>query len=67
MPFTTFVKFDSKASGCTSPLLDDIILTTILPKPIKTFVGREKELEELHELLEEHRLAIFRLCPAIIS
>ena len=51
----TFVKFDAKASGGTSPLIDDIILTTLLPKPIKTFVGREKELEELHELLEEHQ------------
>ena len=50
----SFVKFDVKASGGTSPLLDDIILTTLLPKPIKTFVGREKELEELHELQEEH-------------
>lgn len=50
----TFVKFDAKASGGTSPLLDDIILTTLLPKPIKTFVGREKELEELYELLEEY-------------
>lgn len=51
----TFVKFDAKASGGTSPLIDDIILTTLLPQPIKTFVGREKELEELHELLEEHQ------------
>ena len=50
----SFVKFDAKASGGTSPLLDDIILTSLLPKPIKTFVGREKELEELYELLEEH-------------
>lgn len=50
----TFVKFDAKVSGGTSPLLDDIILTPLLPKPIKTFVGRDKELEELHELLEEH-------------
>ena len=32
----TFVKFDSKASGGTSPLIDDIILTTLLPKPIRT-------------------------------
>src|SRR5574344_1864562 len=51
----TFVKFDAKASGGPSPLIDDIILTTLLPKPIKTFVGREQELEELHELLEEHQ------------
>lgn len=51
----TFVKFDAKASDGTSPLIDDIILTTLLPKPIKTFVGREKESEELHELLEEHQ------------
>lgn len=50
----SFVKFDAKASSGTSPLLDDIILTTLLPKPIKTFVGREKELEELYELLEEY-------------
>lgn len=50
----TFVKFDAKASDGTSPVIDDIILTTLLPKPIKTFVGREKELEELHELVEEH-------------
>lgn len=50
----TFVKFDAKAFGGTSPLIDDIILTTLLPKPIKTFVGREKELEELYELLEEY-------------
>lgn len=50
----TFVKFDARASGGTSPLLDDIILTTVLPKPIQTFVGREKELEELHDLLDEH-------------
>ena len=50
----SFVKFDAKASSCTSPLLDDIILTTLLPKPIKTFVGREKELEELYEILEEY-------------
>ena len=27
----TFVKFDAKASGGTSPLIDDIILTTLLP------------------------------------
>lgn len=51
----TFVKFDAKASSGTSPLIDDIILTTLLPKPTKTFIGREKELEKLHELVEEHQ------------
>lgn len=56
----TFVKFDAKASGGASPLIDDIILTTLLPKPIKTFVGRAKELEELHKLLEEHHTLFIR-------
>lgn len=40
-----------KAAGGMSPVLKDLIIDNGVPKPCRWFCGREKELEELHELL----------------
>lgn len=51
-----FEKNDIKqlATGTLSPVADDMIFDGAVPKPCKHFCGREKELEELHSLLENH-------------
>lgn len=54
-----FIKRDAKVKnllvdGKLSPILSDFIADEGAPKPCRNFCGREKELEELHELLYEH-------------
>lgn len=46
-----FVKAGATASVDTSPMIEDLIITTSIPKPVKTFAERTIELVELHELL----------------
>lgn len=52
-----FVKRDEKlltTSGTLSPIASDRIFDGTVPKPCKYFCGRDKELAELHELLNHH-------------
>lgn len=60
-----FVRFDAKASTSASPLIDDIILTTLHPKPIKTFVGRDKELDKLYQLTQDYHVLFVHGVPGI--
>ena len=54
-----FVKRDTKnqkliAGGALSPIVLDYIMDSEVPKPCRHFLGRAKELEELHTMLEEN-------------
>ena len=49
----------------SSPLIDDIILTTNLPTPARTFVGRETELADIEELLSTNPLVFLTGIPGI--
>lgn len=52
-----FVKRDEKlltTSGTLSPIVSDRIFDGAVPKPCKYFCGRDKDLAELHELLNNH-------------
>jgi len=54
-----FIKKDVQAKnlisgGNLSPVLADFIMGNDVPKPCRYFCGREKELEQLHEMLLEH-------------
>lgn len=60
----SFVKTGSK-STTSSPLIEDMILTTNIPKPVKTFTGRETELETLNQLLQENSLVFLSGIPGI--
>lgn len=56
----TFVKKTTKnkkllSSGNFSPTISDFIMDGDVPKPCRYFCGREKEVEELHELLVKER------------
>lgn len=49
-----FIKRDEKLltiSGMLSPVVSEQIFDGVVPKPCKYFCGRDKELSELHELL----------------
>ncbi|MDO4556450.1 MAG: tetratricopeptide repeat protein [Lachnospiraceae bacterium] len=60
----SFVKAGSK-STTASPLIEDMILTTNIPKPVETFTGRETELETLNQLLQENSLVFLSGIPGI--
>jgi len=54
-----FIKRDTKnqkliAGGALSPIVLDYIMDSEVPKPCRHFLGRNKELEELHAMLEEN-------------
>ena len=54
-----FVKRDTRnqkliAGGALSPIVLDYIMDSEVPKPCRHFLGRAKELEELHTMLEEN-------------
>nr|WP_330381053.1 NB-ARC domain-containing protein [Blautia obeum] len=54
-----FVKRDTRnqkliAGGALSPIVLDYIMDSEVPKPCRHFLGRDKELEELHAMLEEN-------------
>ncbi len=56
----TFIKKTSEnkkllSSGNFSPIISDFIMEGDMPKPCRYFCGREKEVEELHELLVKER------------
>ena len=60
-----FVKRDAKRKALTavdslSPVVRDLIYGAEVPKPCRHFCGREKELRELHALLEENRHVFLR-------
>ena len=60
-----FVKRDPKRKALTadsslSPLVQDLIYGAEVPRPCQHFCGREKELQELHALLEENRHVFLR-------
>lgn len=60
-------RFVNSCGGTTSssPLIDDIILTTSLPAPSHTFVGRNTELVELNKLLSTDTLVFLTGIPGI--
>lgn len=54
-----FIKRDTKnqkliAGGALSPIVLDYIMDSEVPQPCRHFLGRDKELEELHTMLEEN-------------
>lgn len=54
-----FVKRNTKnqkliAGGALSPIVLDYIMDSEVPKPCRHFLGRDKELEEIHAMLEEN-------------
>ena len=56
----TFVKKTTEnkkllSSGNFSPIISDFIMEGDVPKPCRYFCGREKEIEQLHELLVKER------------
>ncbi len=56
----TFIKKTSEnkkllSSGNFSPTISDFIMEGDVPKPCRYFCGREKEIEQLHELLVKER------------
>jgi len=61
----TFVKRDTKvqkllSSGSLSPVLQDFVLDGGIPKPCRTFCGREQELEALHaQLVEQGKVFLY--------
>lgn len=55
----TFIKRDTKTqamlmAGTLSPIVSDFIYDCFVPKPCKHFVGRDTEIEEIHNLLQKH-------------
>lgn len=65
-----FVRRDARtkkfmAAGTFSPMIRDYILNSSLPKPCQHFCGRDRELEELHELLRKHGKVFLQGIPGI--
>lgn len=52
-------------SGNPSPVVVDYIFDTDVPRPCRWFLGREKELEQLHELLLDHDKVFLHGIPGI--
>ena len=66
----TFVKRDTKnqkllAGGSLSPVVLGYIADTEVPKPCRHFVGRESEIENLHECLENNSKVFLYGIPGI--
>ena len=63
-----FVKRDAKAltppTGL-SPVIQDLVYDAGIPRPCSWFCGREKELEYLHELLQQHDKVFLHGIPGI--
>lgn len=56
----TFVKRDANVkmlltAGKLSPVIKDFVFDSGIPKPCRHFVGRDRELTDLHNLLNEHQ------------
>ncbi len=67
-----FVKRDTKnqkliAGGALSPIVLDYIMDIEVPKPCRHFLGRAKELEELHTMLKKNRHDFFTELPVFKS
>ena len=64
----SFVKRDRKAipppTGL-SPVIQDLVYDAGIPRPCSWFCGREKELEVLHELLQQHDKVFLHGIPGI--
>lgn len=64
----SFVKRDRKAIPPPmglSPLIQDLVYDAGIPRPCSWFCGREKELEDLHELLQQHDKVFLHGIPGI--
>lgn len=59
-----FIKANLKATD-TSPIIEDVILTTTIPKPIKSYVGRSKDLECIHQALTDNNVLFIHGIPGI--
>lgn len=59
-----FVKANLKASEI-SPTIEDVIITTTIPKPVKTYIDREEALAVITTLLEEHSTLFLHGIPGI--
>ena len=51
--------------GNLSPAVVDYIFDTDIPRPCRWFLGREQELEQLHELLTDHGKVFLHGIPGI--
>ena len=63
-----FVKRENKkltTSGKLSPVLTDLIYDAGVPRPCRWFVGRERELEQLHQLLQKEHHVFLHGIPGI--
>lgn len=63
-----FVKSETKkltTSGKLSPVLTDLIYDAGVPRPCRWFCGRERELEQLHQLLQEENHVFLHGIPGI--
>lgn len=52
-------------SGSLSPVVLDYVIDEGVPKPCRYFMGRDKELAELHQALTEHSKVFLRGIPGI--
>ena len=53
------------SSGSLSPVVLDYVIDEGVPKPCRHFMGRDKELAELHQALTEHSKVFLRGIPGI--
>lgn len=63
-----FVKREKKALQAPtglSPVIQDLVYDAGIPRPCRWFCGRERELEELHELLRDHGKVFLHGIPGI--
>ncbi len=58
------MKANLKASEI-SPTIEDVIITTTIPKPVKTYIDREEALAAITTLLEEHSTLFLHGIPGI--
>lgn len=59
-----FVKANLKTTEI-SPTIEDVIITTTVPKPVKTYIDREDTLTTIAALLEEHNTLFIHGIPGI--
>ena len=59
-----FMKANLKISAI-SPAIEDVIITTTIPKSVKTYIDREWALDAINALLEEHSTLFLHGIPGI--
>lgn len=59
-----FMKANLKISPI-SPAIEDVIITTTIPKSVKTYIDREWALDAINALLEEHSTLFLHGIPGI--